>query len=124
MISQKFFRSKFISSNLRLFCQKTLIDPWETLGVTRDTSKEDLKKAYFDKVKQHHPDRVNDNGKMFEKIQEAYGILSNKTKLQEHLQELEKQRVIKDDIDLEWLQGNTPQATEERDVRNFQKNVF
>jgi DnaJ-class molecular chaperone len=58
-------------------------DFYETLGVKRDASEEDIKKAYRKLARQYHPDR-NPGDKQaegkFKEVQEAYDILSDKTK--------------------------------------------
>jgi curved DNA-binding protein len=59
-------------------------DYYETLGVPRDASGEQLKKAYRKLAKQWHPDR-NLNNKdasetKFKEISEAYAVLSDKDK--------------------------------------------
>lgn len=60
-------------------------DPYQVLGVSRDASKEEIKKAYRKKAKEYHPDQhPNDpvaNEKMQE-INEAYDMLSNPEKYQ------------------------------------------
>ncbi len=56
---------------------KTLYD---TLGVKKNASKEDIKKAYRNKAKENHPDKQGgDNEKMTE-LTHAYDILSNDKK--------------------------------------------
>ncbi len=58
-------------------------DYYKTLGVSRDTSKEDIKKAYRKLAMQHHPDRNPNNpesAEKFKKISEAYAVLSDDTK--------------------------------------------
>lgn len=57
------------------------IDPWQILGVPRDASPEDIKKAYRDLSKKHHPDVGGDPDKMKE-INVAYDILSDPNKKQ------------------------------------------
>jgi DnaJ-class molecular chaperone len=58
-------------------------DYYEVLGVPRDASEADIKKAYRKLARQHHPDR-NPGDKQaearFKEVQEAYDVLSDKTK--------------------------------------------
>ncbi len=58
-------------------------DPYEVLGVKRDASDDEIKKAYRKQARQHHPDR-NPGDKQaearFKELQDAYDILSDKTK--------------------------------------------
>jgi DnaJ-class molecular chaperone len=58
-------------------------DYYHSLGVSRDASEEDIKKAYRKLARQYHPDR-NPGDKQaeakFKEIQEAYDVLSDKTK--------------------------------------------
>ena len=51
-------------------------DYYKTLGVERDASAGDIKKAYRNLSKKHHPDHGGDEEK-FKEINEAYSILSN-----------------------------------------------
>ncbi|OGO30050.1 MAG: molecular chaperone DnaJ [Chloroflexi bacterium RBG_16_56_11] len=57
-------------------------DYYEVLGVPRDASGEDIKKAFRKLAFQYHPDRNHDNGasEKFKEINEAYEILSDADK--------------------------------------------
>lgn len=59
-------------------------DYYEILGVKKDASKEELKKAYRKLVKKYHPDvnKEADAEDKFKEIQEAYENLSDDTKRQ------------------------------------------
>src|SRR5258708_31658909 len=53
-------------------------DYYEVLGVNRDASEEDIKKAYRKLAMKHHPDRNPDNPKaegQFKEAKEAYEVL-------------------------------------------------
>lgn len=62
-------------------------DYYSILGVKRDASEADIKKAYRKLARQHHPD-VNPGDKTaeekFKKINEAYEVLSDKEKRQKY----------------------------------------
>jgi len=60
-------------------------DYYEVLGVNRDASDEEIKKAYRRLAMKHHPDRNPDNPKaeeLFKEAKEAYEILSDAKKRQ------------------------------------------
>ena len=60
-------------------------DYYEILGVNRDASDEEIKKAYRRLAMKHHPDRNPDNPKseeLFKEAKEAYEILSDAKKRQ------------------------------------------
>src|SRR6516164_3871291 len=58
-------------------------DYYDTLGVKKNASESEIKKAYHKLAMQYHPDR-NPGDKQaegkFKEIQEAYSVLSDKTK--------------------------------------------
>lgn len=58
-------------------------DPYKILGVRRDASDEEIKRAYRRLARQHHPD-LNNNSKVseqrFKEISEAYEVLSDTNK--------------------------------------------
>ncbi|MBI2106999.1 molecular chaperone DnaJ [Candidatus Woesearchaeota archaeon] len=58
-------------------------DYYEILGVSKTTSKEDIKKAYKRLALEHHPDKGGDAEK-FKEISEAYAVLSDDTKKQQY----------------------------------------
>jgi DnaJ-class molecular chaperone len=52
------------------------MDHYSTLGVPRNASQEDIKKAYRSLAMKYHPDRGGDTNK-FKEIEEAYRVLSD-----------------------------------------------
>jgi len=52
------------------------MNPYKVLGVKRKATKDEIKEAYKDLAKKHHPDVGGDEEK-FKKINDAYQILSN-----------------------------------------------
>lgn len=59
------------------------MDYYEVLGVSKNASGEEIKKAYRTKALQYHPDKNQGNKaaeEMFKKISEAYSVLSDSKK--------------------------------------------
>ncbi|KAI8973038.1 hypothetical protein BDB01DRAFT_839078 [Pilobolus umbonatus] len=61
-------------------------DPYDVLGVKKDASSSDIKKAYYGLAKKYHPDTNKDKDarEKFVQIQEAYEILSDDQKRQQY----------------------------------------
>lgn len=61
-------------------------DPYEVLGVKKNASQGDIKKAYYALAKKYHPDtnKEKDAREKFVQIQEAYEILSDEQKRQQY----------------------------------------
>ncbi len=58
-------------------------DYYKILGVTRDASEDEIKKAFRKLAHVHHPDKKGGNAEKFKEINEANQILSDKTKRQQ-----------------------------------------
>lgn len=59
------------------------MDHYQTLGVAKNATQDDIKKAYRRMASIHHPDKGGDTA-TFQRVQEAYDILSDPQKKQEY----------------------------------------
>src|SRR3989344_2540594 len=59
-------------------------DYYEILGVDRNASEGDIKRAYRKLAHQHHPDKNGGSDKKFKEINEAYQVLGNKEKKEQY----------------------------------------
>lgn len=59
------------------------MDHYATLGVAKNATPDDIKKAYRKLASQHHPDKGGDTN-TFQKIQSAYDVLSDPVKRQQY----------------------------------------
>lgn len=57
---------------------------YETLGVEKNASKEDIKKAFRKLAHKYHPDKKGGNEEKFKEVNEAYQVLSDDTKRAEY----------------------------------------
>lgn len=53
---------------------------YEVLGVEKNATQDEIKKAYRKLAMQHHPDRTNGDDTKFKEIKQAYEILSDESK--------------------------------------------
>lgn len=58
-------------------------DYYQTLGVAKTATPDEIKKAYRKLASQHHPDKGGDTA-MFQQVEEAYRILSDPSKRQQY----------------------------------------
>ncbi len=59
-------------------------DYYDILGVKKDASQEEIKKAFRKLAHEHHPDKGNGNGDKFKEINEAYQTLGNENKRRQY----------------------------------------
>ena len=55
-------------------------DYYETLGVNKGASKEEIKKAFYQLAHKYHPDKKGGNEAKFKQVNEAYQVLSDDSK--------------------------------------------
>ncbi len=59
-------------------------DYYEILGVSRDASQEEIKKAFRKLAQKYHPDKPGGDEKKFKEISEAYSVLSDEKKRKQY----------------------------------------
>ena len=59
-------------------------DYYEILGVTKNATKEDIKKAFHKLAHKYHPDKKGGDEGKFKEVNEAYHVLSNDTRRAEY----------------------------------------
>jgi molecular chaperone DnaJ len=59
-------------------------DYYETLGISKSASEEEVKKAFRTLAQKHHPDKKGGDEAKFKEVSEAYSVLSDKKKRAEY----------------------------------------
>lgn len=59
-------------------------DYYKTLGVERNATDQEVKRAFRKLAHEHHPDKTSGNADKFKEINEAYQVLSNKEKRRQY----------------------------------------
>src|SRR3954471_2601623 len=59
-------------------------DYYKILGVEKSATEDDIKKAFRKLAHQYHPDKKGGDEARFKEVNEAYGVLSDKTKRQQY----------------------------------------
>lgn len=57
---------------------------YDTLGVSKNASQDDIKKAFRTLAHKHHPDKTGGDDKKFKEISEAYSVLGDEKKRKEY----------------------------------------
>jgi exodeoxyribonuclease V alpha subunit len=90
------------------FLIKILMNYYEVLGLEKDCTESDIKKAYYKLARLHHPDKVEEGEKeeatkKFQKIGEAYSVLSDPEKRKNY--QFKKERKKKEEPKLAEVSG-------------------
>jgi molecular chaperone DnaJ len=59
-------------------------DYYQVLGIPKDASQDDIKKAFRKLAHEHHPDKKTGNADKFKEANEAYSVLSDDSKRQQY----------------------------------------
>ena len=55
-------------------------DYYNILGINKDASKDEIKKAFYKLAHKYHPDKKEGNESKFKEVNEAYQVLSDDSK--------------------------------------------
>ena len=60
-------------------------DYYKILGVDKNSSQEEIKKAFRKKAHEFHPDKAGGNAEKFKEINEAYQVVGNEEKRKKYI---------------------------------------
>lgn len=84
-------------------------DYYKILGISKDSSQDDIKKAYRKLAHKYHPDKKGGDEKMFKKVNQAYQVLSDAQKKQRYDMFGSGGNPGGGGFDFNWGQGRTSQ---------------
>ena len=84
---------------------------YETLGVDRNASKDDIRKAYYTLARKHHPDREGGDENKFKLINEANEILSDSKAREKYDQSLDAKHQSYTPKRNDWTQSKPSNKT-------------
>ena len=67
---------------------KANINPWQTLGVNRQSTPEEVRHAYIELAKVHHPDKPNGSAEKCAELNDAYQVLKDKRRCSAYVDQL------------------------------------
>ncbi len=103
-------------------------DYYQILGISRDASPEEIKKAYYKLAHKYHPDKGGGDEKKFKEINEAYRVLSDKEKRAQYdrFGRVFEGGTDLEDFDFQWVWGR-PDIDMEfdfGDLGEMMENIF
>lgn len=85
-----------------------MMNPYLVLGVSKNSSIDEIKKTYRDLAKKYHPDMEGGDEEKFKEISDAYDILSNPLKRSKYDNQFNRSRIVYDDSIFEdIINGNS-----------------
>lgn len=84
---------------------------YDILGVSNKSTEADIRQAYLNLVKKHHPDCKTGNAEKFKELNEAYEILSDKS--------------MKSKYDSEMFKGSKdPSSSSSGSSKTYNRNAY
>ena len=97
-------------------------DYYQILGVARDASADEIKKAYYKLAHKYHPDKGGGDERKFKEINEAYQTLSDKEKKEQYDRfgrVFERMPTGEPGFDFQWAWGRPDMDFEFGDLGEF-----
>ncbi|KAF1977587.1 DnaJ-domain-containing protein [Bimuria novae-zelandiae CBS 107.79] len=102
------------------------IDPYAVLGLEKEATADDVKKAYRKMALKHHPDKAPENekeaaNKAFQKIAFAYAVLSDDRRRKRYDLTGSTAETLEDDDEFDWLKFYREQFQDVVNQENIEK---